>query len=156
MNHAGRLTHRAMRLRRITFVALVAIAAQQAQAQRAGCSENRAMAGTIGIERLECVGRSCSVSGRDESGEYAHDFSVEPRVGALNATVQPSRLLRVGDVILAIDEIPITTREGGRRLANLSVGETVRLRIRREGEEVEVAVVPVLGCNTPSLTVRIP
>lgn len=114
------------------------------------------MGGTIGIERFECVGRSCSVSEKDERGGYAHDFSVEPRVGALNATVQPARLLRVGDVILAIDEIPITTREGGRRLANVSVGDTVRLRIRREGQEVEVALVPALGCNTPSLTVRIP
>jgi hypothetical protein len=39
---------------------------------------------------------------------------------------------------------------------NLAVGDTVRLRIRREGEEIELALVPVLGCNTPSLSVRIP
>jgi S1-C subfamily serine protease len=142
-------------LRRIACVALVATAVQEAQAQ-ASCSENREMSGTIGIDRFECVGRSCTVSARVERGRYAHSFSVEPRVGALNATVQPARQLRVGDVILAIDDVPITTQEAGRRLANLSVGVTVRLRIRREGEEMELALRPVLGCNTPSLSVRIP
>jgi S1-C subfamily serine protease len=142
-------------LHRIVCVTLVALAVREAHAQGV-CSENRAMSGTIGITRFECVGRSCSVSGRDERGGYAHDFAVEPRVGAVDAAVAPARLLRVGDVVLAIDDVPITTREGGRRLANLGVGDTVRLRIRREGHEVELALVPVLGCNTPSLTVRIP
>jgi S1-C subfamily serine protease len=143
-------------LRRIACVTLLAAAVQQAQGQGASCPENRSMAGTIGIDRLECVGRSCTVSERDERGGYAHSFAVEPGVAALNAAIEPARLLRVGDVLLAIDEIPITAREGGRRLANLRVGETVRLRIRREGQEVELALVPVLGCNTPALSVRIP
>ncbi|MGQ0714898.1 MAG: PDZ domain-containing protein [Gemmatimonadaceae bacterium] len=142
-------------LRRIACVALMATAVQQAQAQ-ASCSENREMSGTIGIDQFECVGRSCTVSERVERGVYAHSFSVEPRVGALNAAVQPARQLRVGDVLLAIDDAPITTRESGRRIANLSVGDTVRLRIRRGSEEMELALVPVLGCNTPSLSVRIP
>jgi len=142
-------------LRRIACVTLAALAVREAHAQGA-CSENRAMAGTIGITRFECVGRSCSVSGRDGRGGYAHDFAVEPRVGAIDGTIAPARQLRVGDVVLAIDDVPITTREGGRRLANLGVGDTVRLRIRREGQEIELALVPALGCNTPSLTVRLP
>jgi hypothetical protein len=114
------------------------------------------MSGTIGITRLECVGRSCSVSVSDRQGGWAHDFAVEPRLGALDESLAPARQLRVGDIVLAIDGVPITTREGGRRLANLAVGETVRLRIRREGQEVELPLVPVLGCNTPGLSVRIP
>lgn len=142
--------------RRIACVALVALAVEQAQGQGRSCPENRSMSGTVGIERFECVGRSCLVSTPDERGGYRHDFAVEPRVAALNEAVAPARLLRVGDVVLAIDEIPITTREGGRRIANLGVGDTIRLRIRREGEEVELALVPVLGCNTPGLSVRIP
>lgn len=133
-------------------VIILTLAVRQAHAQ-AACSENREMAGTIGIGRFDCVGRSCTVSQRDERGGYAHNFSVEPSVGALNPS---ARQLRVGDVVLAIDGVPITTREGGRRLANLAVGDTVRLRVRREGEEMELALVPVLGCNTPSLSVRIP
>ena len=136
-------------------VIILTLAVREVHAQ-AGCSENREMAGTIGIGRFDCVGRSCSVSERDERGGYAHNFSVEPSVGALNATVAPARQLRVGDVVLAIDDVPITTREGGRRLANLAVGDTVHLRVRREGEEIELTLVPVLGCNTPSLSVRIP
>ena len=142
--------------RRIAHVALLAVAIQQAQGQSAPCPENRPMSGTIGIARLECVGRSCTVSERDARGNYSHSFAVEPRVAALDAAVQPARQLRVGDVLVAIDEVPITTREGGRRLANLSVGDTVRLRIRRENQEVELAAVPVLGCNMPALSVRIP
>ncbi|HJU66732.1 MAG TPA: PDZ domain-containing protein [Gemmatimonadaceae bacterium] len=143
-------------LRGIACLVVLTTAARYAHGQSAACPENRERAGTIGITRLECVGRSCNVSTRDERGGYAHSFAVEPRVGALDATVAPSRTLRVGDVVLAIDDVPITTREGGRRLANLAVGDTVRLRIRRDGEERELAVVPVLGCNTPGLSVRIP
>ena len=142
--------------RRIVCVTMVAVAAREARAQGGGCSENRSMSGTIGITRLECIGRSCSVSVTDGRGGWAHDFAVEPRLGALDASIAPARQLRVGDIVLAIDDVPITTREGGRRLANLDVGETVRLRIRREGEEIELALVPVLGCNTPGLSVRIP
>lgn len=134
---------------------ILTFAVREAYAQ-GSCSENREMAGTIGIARFDCVGRSCTVSARDGRGGYAHNFAVEPSVGALSSSVAPARQLRVGDVVLAIDDVPITTREGGRRLANLAVGDTVRLRIRREGEEMELALVPVLGCNTPSLSVRIP
>ena len=142
--------------RRIACVMMVAVAAREAHAQSSECSENRSMAGTIGITRLECIGRSCSVSVADGRGGWTHDFAVEPRLGAVDASVPPARQIRVGDIVLAIDEVPITTREGGRRLANLNVGDTVRLRLRREGKEIELAVVPVLGCNTPGLSVRIP
>ena len=134
----------------------LAVVAQQAYAQNAGCSENRPQSGTVGITRLECIGRSCTVSERDASGVYFHSFAVEPRVSALDRSVPPARLLQVGDVILAIEDIPITTRDGGRRLANLNAGEAIRLRIRREEKELELALVPVLGCNTPGLNVRIP
>jgi hypothetical protein len=141
--------------RAVLACVLVALTARDAYAQ-GKCPENREMAGTIGIARFECVGRSCSVSERDARGGYAHNFAVEPSVGSLTAAVSPARELRVGDVVLAIDGVPITTREGGRRIANLAVGDTVLVRIRREGEEMELALVPVLGCNTPSLSVRVP
>jgi S1-C subfamily serine protease len=140
----------------VTAVALLAGAAQHAYAQKAACSENRPQSGTIGITRLECIGRSCTVSERDESGVYFHSFAVEPRVSALDRSVPPARSLQVGDVILAIDDIPITTRDGGRRLANLNAGEAIRLRVRREETELELALTSVLGCNTPGLNVRIP
>jgi S1-C subfamily serine protease len=132
------------------------VAVQQLYAQGGPCPENRPRAGTIGIERFECVGRSCNVGTRADDGSYFHSFSVEPRVGAVNKALEPARLLQVGDVILAIDGVPITTSEGGRRIANLEVGETVSLLLRRDGDETEVKLVPVLGCNTPGLRVRIP
>lgn len=137
----------------VAIALLVAVHHAQAQGR---CPENREMDGTVGIQRLECVGRSCTVGERGEGGIYFHSFAVEPRIGALNRSVQPARLLQVGDVILAIDDVPITTSEGGRRLANLDVGEAIRLRIRRQENEIELELIPVLGCNTPSLSVRIP
>jgi hypothetical protein len=132
------------------------IAVQQTYAQSGPCPENRPRAGTIGIERFECVGRSCSVGMRADDGSYLHSFAVEPRLGALNKSIEPARLLQLGDVILAIDGAPITTSEGGRRIANLEVGETVSLLVRRDGDEIDVKLVPVLGCNTPGISVRIP
>ena len=77
-------------------------------------------------------------------------------VSGIDLEASRGRLLQVGDVILAIDGVPITTSEGGRRIANLDVGETVSLLIRRDGDEMDVNLVPVLGCNTPGISVRIP
>jgi PDZ domain-containing protein len=148
------MTH--LLVRRGGLAIALLIAGQQSYAQSGACPENRPRTGTIGIARFECVGRSCTVGVVADDGSYSHSFAVEPRVGALNKAVEPARLLQVGDVVLAINGIPITTSEGGRRIANLEVGETVSLLIRRDGDEIDVKLVPVLGCNTPGLSVRIP
>lgn len=116
------------------------------------CPEGHPATGDLGIEYLLCVAGSCSVNLRTGRG-YAHDFSTEPRVRGIQPGGPASGKLRDGDILISVDGVLITTREGGRRLANLTPGKAVRLRIRRGGKEMDVAVVPALGCNMPRLAV---
>jgi len=110
--------------------------------------------GDLGISHLLCVGGSCSVNLRTGRGGYAHDFSTEPRIQGLEKDGPASASLQNRDILVAIDGVLITTLEGGRRLANLTPGKPVELRIRRAGKEMDVTVVPKTGCNMPMLTVR--
>jgi predicted metalloprotease with PDZ domain len=89
---------------------------------------------------------------RSGSG-YTHQFSTEPRIRGLLDGSPADGKLEDGDILIAIDGVLITTREGGRRLANLKPGMPVTLRIRRDGKEMDVTLVPRLGCNMPSLAV---
>lgn len=136
------------------FAASIAtlLIASDLMAQAVTCSE-RAPSGVIGIAALECVGQSCRVSDRDARGGYYHTFSVEPRIGALDNRIVSAKELRIGDVIVAVDGFPITTRKAGYALASLVVGRTTHLRLRRDGKDVSVDIVPVLGCNLPNLSV---
>lgn len=116
------------------------------------CGEGIPRTATLGIGLLQCVGGACTVNARDGAGR-AHDFSTEPRVWNLDADGPAAGVLRDGDQILAVDGALITSRDGGRRLANLRPGVPVALRIRRGGAEMRVSVTPRAGCNTPSLAV---
>ncbi len=136
-----------------SFVLLLSLAGGASAQSGVSCRE-RPVSGEIGISQLLCVGRSCRVNDKDVQGEYFHTFSVEPAIGALKAGF--SDALRVGDVIVAVDGFPITTKRGGYALANLVAGRSTQLRVRRQDNELVVDVVPKLGCNMPSLSVRIP
>jgi S1-C subfamily serine protease len=117
-----------------------------------GCPEGHPATGDLGIGMFQCSGGDCSVNSF-RRGEYAHDFSTEPRVWHLKPDGPAGGALREGDFILAIDGALITTPEGGRRLANLHPGTAVQLLIRRDGKRLSVSLVPTLGCNMPKLVV---
>ncbi|HEX6368324.1 MAG TPA: PDZ domain-containing protein [Longimicrobium sp.] len=136
--------------RRLAAALVLALAARAAEAQT--CGDGIPRTATLGIGLLQCVGGSCTINARDGAGR-AHDFSTEPRVWRLEADGPAAGVLREGDQILAVDGALITTRDGGRRLANLRPGVPVALRIRRGGSEMRVSVTPRPGCNTPSLAV---
>ena len=136
--------------RRLALPLALALAARAADAQT--CGDGIPRTATLGIGLLQCVGGSCTVNARDGAGR-THDFSTEPRVWRLEANGPAAGVLRDGDQILAVDGVLITTRDGGRRLANLRAGVPVALRIRRGGSERRVSVTPRPGCNTPSLAV---
>lgn len=107
---------------------------------------------SIGIGRLLCVGGECEINLPEPDGGRAHRFSTEPMVTEL---APPARgILRDLDVIVAVDSVPITTLEGGRRLARIEVGVPVTLKIRRAAERIDVRLVPVPGCPTGALSVR--
>lgn len=140
-----------MRIARPALTALMlALAARAADAQT--CAEGMPRTATLGIGMLQCVGGSCAVNVRHGSG-FTHDFSTEPKVWRLDPEGPSAGVLREGDQVMAIDGALITTRDGGRRLANLRPGVPVALRIRRNGAEMRVTVTPRPGCNTPSLAV---
>jgi hypothetical protein len=116
------------------------------------CPEGHPESGDLGIESLLCVTGSCAVNMRSGSG-FTHQFSTEPRIRGLLDGSPADGKLEDSDILIAIDGVLITTREGGRRLANLKPGVPVTLRIRRDREEMDVTLVPRLGCNMPSLAV---
>jgi C-terminal processing protease CtpA/Prc len=117
------------------------------------CPEGHPLTGDLGIGRLVCPGGSCVVNEMVGGGGYTHRFSTEPVLLEISEDGPAAGRLREGDTLTAVDGLLITTREGGRRLANLKAGEPVTLRVRRNGAETDVEVVPVTGCNMPGLTV---
>ncbi len=119
------------------------------------CPEGRPATGDLGIERYRCVGGACQIWTRAD-GEYAHVFTTEPRIDQVDPDGPASDRLRVGDVIVAVDDLLITTAAAGRRLANLDPGVPVRLWLRREGRDLQMSVTPIAGCGPHGLTVRIP
>ncbi len=125
-------------------------AAAAAQPKGTPCEDERLTGGSLGIGLFQCFGGGCSIY--IEAGDrYEHRFSVEPRVWDLSSPA--SRSLKDGDALVAIDGALVTTREGGRRLANVRPGAAVTLRVRRGDEELEVRIVPVQSCSTSRLVV---
>jgi hypothetical protein len=143
-----------VRSRIILFLAVAAACAFAAAAspQEIRCPEGHPETGDIGISHLLCVAGSCSVNLRTDRG-YSHDFSTEPRIRGVEKDGPSWGRLQDGDVLVAVDGVLITTREGGRRLANLTPGRPVALRIRRADKEMDVTLIPKLGCNMPNLAV---
>jgi membrane-associated protease RseP (regulator of RpoE activity) len=142
-----------LRPRFAAAVLAASLLASAAAAQRGSCPEGLPRTATLGIGLFHCVGGNCGVNMRTARG-VAHDFSTEPRVWNLDPAGPAAGRLREGDVITAVDGALVTTPEGGRRLANLTPGRAVTLRVRRDGEEHAVRLVPVAGCNAPGLVVN--
>ncbi|MBT8398236.1 MAG: PDZ domain-containing protein, partial [Gemmatimonadetes bacterium] len=95
--------------------------------------------GTLGISGLDCVGE-CTLTIRNEGAERTWSFSTEPRIIGIARGGPAEGTLETGDFLVAIDGILITTREGGRRYANLQPGERVSVRYRRDGRVREGTV----------------
>jgi C-terminal processing protease CtpA/Prc len=146
-------------MRRIATLFLLVIATNAFAADRwhrpdpnGRCPEGKPLTGDIGIGYLICFGGACMVNERDGGG-YRHSFSSEPTIASIGSGSPAAGILRESDVIVSVDGALITTREGGRRLASLTPDVPVRLRVRRGSIEREEVLVPIRGCNMPSLTV---
>lgn len=94
--------------------------------------ESGVVEGSLGIAGLDCVGE-CTLTLSSDGKEEMWVFSTEPRVFSVEAGGPTDGILEAGDFLVAVDGLLITTREGGRRYANLNPGETVTLRYRRDG-----------------------
>lgn len=143
-----------MTRRALLAAVAIAVVATSAPAQET-CPEGRPVTGDLGIDRYRCIGGACQIWIRTERG-LAHDFTTEPRIHALDPDGPAADRLRVGDVVVAVDDVLITTPAGGRRIASLDPGVPVQLWIRREGRDLHLEVIPTPGCGVRGLSVRIP
>lgn len=143
-------------MKRVGLLAAIAVAlvATPSSAQET-CPEGRPVTGDLGIDRYRCVGGACEIWTRTELG-LAHVFTTEPRIDALDPEGAGADRLRVGDVVVAVDDLLITTPAAGLRLANLEPGAPVRLWIRRDGRDLHLEMTPEPGCGVRGLSVRIP
>lgn len=117
------------------------------------CAPGSPVVGDLGIEYLLCTGRgSCSVNLRPDRG---YQLPAGMRIQGQPQEAPSRDRLHEGDILLAIDGVPITTREGGMRLANLAPGRAVQLRVRRAGKERNLTVLPKPVCNAPRLAVPV-
>jgi S1-C subfamily serine protease len=117
------------------------------------CPGGREPRGDLGITGVRCVGpaASCAINIRSGgSGSTYHMFAVEPTVMEAGAESMP---IRVGDTLVAIDGVLITTAAGGRRLADLTAGQPVVLLVRRNGDLIELRITARTGCGITSLAV---
>lgn len=136
------------------FLSMVLISQSPARAQATGesCAWAAPGAADIGIERLRCVGGECEINVASRDGGLEHRFSTEPRIDRLRTSAIDA--IREGDVITSVDGRPITTRAGGRRLAQLEIGREVTLGLRRGERHFEIRLTPREGCPIGGLAVR--
>ncbi|HUQ84251.1 MAG TPA: PDZ domain-containing protein [Gemmatimonadaceae bacterium] len=131
----------------------VVVASSAADAQSDRCESGEPRVGQLGIGRYECVTDGGCEIFRQTAAGLAHRFSIEPTVWGIRRDGPAGGQLRDGDAIVAVDGVLITTPDGGKRLANLTPGSTVTLRIRRTGNELDVRLTPEAGCARLSLVV---
>lgn len=125
-------------LGRLRWLLVAAVMLPGVAAAQAPCRE----VGTLGIGGLECV--SCAFAIRNGGREWS--FGTEPEVLAVSEDSPAHGALEAGDKIVAIDGIPITTREGGRHFGSPEPGAPVRLEVRRDGARIGVAFVTGREC----------
>ena len=133
-------------------VVIAFLLAAPCAAQTIECRENKPVTGDIGIGGFQCVAAGCSVN-ELRNNRYRHHFSAEPYVWSIDPAGPSAGLLEEGDRIVAIDDVLVTTPAGGERLANLTPGRSITLRVRRDDKVLTMSVVPRLGCNMPYITV---
>jgi membrane-associated protease RseP (regulator of RpoE activity) len=108
------------------------------------CSDGRMAVGDLGYSGLEC---NCThLIGLDPSNRL-WVFRSEPKVLGVDKDGPAAGQLRAGDVITAVDGSLITTKEGGRKFANLVPGTPTRIGVRRNGREMELMITPRLDCE---------
>jgi len=127
-------------------VAGTPLAAVVSPIDQSTCPSGLAPVGGLGIVDLFCEGQpSCHPKGAD--GLRDPRFVVEPVVGGVEKDRPADGALIRGDVLLAVDGLPLTTSEGGRRFSQLPPDQPVVLKVRRDGVVREVRIVTDRECK---------
>ena len=109
------------------------------------CGAGQVISGDLGYSGTECHG--CEISGKHIQGEPDILFDSEPILSDIRSGGPADGKLQEQDVLVAVDNKSITTREAAIRLSWLEPGKPVRLTVRRNGELREVEIVPTPRCR---------
>lgn len=107
------------------------------------CKDGRQPVGDLGIGGMTFKG---SMSYDTEKGERQWVFQAEPKILKVDPLGPASGKLKPGDVIVAIDDMPITTHKAGRRFGSVAPDEPVKLSVRRHGHVITVEITPRAVC----------
>lgn len=135
-----------------TTLMVLAVLVSPAAAQQS-CPEGKPLAGDLGVRELICDGGPCAIYGRDSRGLY-HRLSIEPRLVGIDTNGPAAGIVHENDILVAVDQLLVTTLDGGRRLAQLTPNQPVELWLRRNGRDLKVTVTSTLGCGIRMLRVR--
>jgi membrane-associated protease RseP (regulator of RpoE activity) len=105
----------------------------------ADCNGAAEKIGDLGITSMSLRG---SMRYNTETGERNWYFQSEPEIHKIDPKGPAAGKLEDGDVIVAIDGLPITTHQAGQRFANVAPGENVKLTVRRGGRLLDTTIVP--------------
>jgi hypothetical protein len=128
-------------------IALALVGPTQAQdvAEGGRCLESEQM-GSLGITGIKCD-RCRFIT---EGGASRAVFFTEPTILSLDPSLPASRVLRPGDVIVALEGQLITTAEGSARYSSLPPNGAVSIRVRRDGRLLELTVPLAATCPRPA------
>jgi S1-C subfamily serine protease len=121
------------------------IPAQTGIGQGVQCGTNEVAVPSFGLSGLEC--RNCTLYDSEDPGGRRWEFRSEPTILGVRRDGPADGRLREGDIVVAVDGFLVTTREGGRRIAQPAAGRAAEFRIRREGREMDVSVTPSIECR---------
>lgn len=97
------------------------------------------------VEHGEIRRGQLGITAQDLTPELAQAFGLQEQRGIVVADIVPSSPaatagLRVGDIILALNDRPVASAaEVRNRIGLLRVGETVRVKVVRDGQELQLA-----------------
>jgi hypothetical protein len=131
--------------RTMGMTALALAFAAPALAQETACPNGRRPAGDLGIQELRCSSGRCVRGFAFEDGRLIQTFTTEPSVHDLEPPADV--VLEEGDILVSVDGNLSTTTDAARRLARVEPGDRVRLTIRRDGAEKEVAITATATCD---------
>jgi C-terminal processing protease CtpA/Prc len=122
-----------------------ACTAQVQEPRTASCPADRASP-YLGIG-IHCD--ACEIRGHRDGNGPAILFPAPPLIDEVHRGSVAEGVLQAGDVLLAIDGVPIVGRAGGYAFDAIRPHVPARLTIQRDGQRRDVVLVPGLHCYVP-------
>lgn len=122
-----------------------ACTAQVRDPRTASCPADR-VSPDLGIG-IQC--EACRIRGHRDGNEPTITFPAPPLIDEVHRGGVAEGVLQAGDVLLAIDGVPIAGRAGGFAFDAIRPHVPARLTIQRDGQRRDVVLVPGLHCHVP-------